>query len=88
MTRVDHIITRLEQAFSPSHLELIDDSQDHVGHAGSSEGAGHYTLIISADAFIGKSPVKRHQMIYEILGDMIGPEIHALRIQASATQSA
>ncbi len=81
MTRVATISEKLKQAFSPTHLEVIDDSADHLGHTGSSEGAGHYTVIISATDFAGKTPVKRHQMIYEVLGEMIGPEIHALRIQ-------
>ena len=69
-------------AFTPSHLEVIDDSHEHLGHAGAEQGAGHYTVIINSPVFIGQSPVKRHQMVYEILGELIGPEIHALRIQA------
>ena len=81
MTRVAIISAKLQEAFSPTHLEVIDDSADHLGHAGSAGGAGHYTVIISAENFSGKTPVKRHQMIYEVLGEMIGPEIHALRIQ-------
>ena len=75
---------RLEKAFNPTSLEIIDDSADHIGHAGAEGGAGHYTVIIKAPAFEGVMPVKKHQMVYDILGDMIGPEIHALRIKASA----
>lgn len=82
--RIETIKTRLEEAFSPAELKVIDDSADHIGHAGAAGGAGHYTVVIKADAFAGKMPVKKHQMVYEVLDDMIGPEIHALRIQASS----
>lgn len=84
MDRIETMQTRLETAFAPTSLEIIDDSADHVGHAGAAGGAGHYTVIIKAPAFEGVLPVKKHQMVYEVLGDMIGPEIHALRIKASA----
>lgn len=82
MERIDLIEQKLQDAFNPLELEIIDDSAAHVGHAGAAGGAGHYTVIITAEAFSGKMPVKKHQMVYEVLGDMIGPEIHALRIQA------
>lgn len=82
--RVETIKARLNKAFSPSILQVIDDSADHIGHAGAAGGAGHYTVIIQAEAFAGQLPVKKHQMVYAVLNDMIGPEIHALRIQASA----
>lgn len=72
----------LQSALHPTHLEVIDDSHEHHGHRGAEQGAGHYTVIINSSAFTGQSPVKRHQMVYEILGELIGPEIHALRIQA------
>lgn len=64
------------------HLELIDDSHQHVGHAGSAGGARHFTLNISAEDFAGKTPVARHQMIYSLLGHLIPDKIHALRINA------
>jgi len=72
---------RLEQAFSPSQLEVIDDSEKHKGHVGSQGGAGHYTVMIGASCFLGKSRVMIHREIYAVLADMIPHEIHALRIQ-------
>ena len=83
LSRVEKIQEKLTRALSPSYLKIIDDSGDHAGHLDPEDTAGHYTLIIKSNCFSGLSPVKQHQMIYEILGNMIGPEIHALRIQAS-----
>jgi BolA protein len=81
--RIQIITERLQNAFSPTHLEVIDDSHKHVGHAGAEGGAGHYKVIIQADIFKGKSRVDIHREIYRVLNDMIPHEIHALQILSS-----
>ncbi len=73
---------RLAAKLQPLALEIQDDSHLHVGHAGASGGAGHYTVQIVANAFTGKSLIERHRMIYDLLQDMMPSEIHALSIQA------
>lgn len=72
---------RLKDALNPSHLELIDDSAQHIGHAGAQYGAGHYTLIINSDQFTGKPSIACHRLIYSALGNLMDHEIHALKIQ-------
>lgn len=72
----------LTVAFNPQLIEIIDDSASHAGHAGARSGGGHYYVTIIADAFTGKTPVQRHQLIYQALGDMMKQEIHALGINA------
>jgi acid stress-induced BolA-like protein IbaG/YrbA len=42
----------------------------------------HYEAVIVSDAFAGKRPLQRHQMVYAALGERMGGEIHALSIQA------
>lgn len=79
--RVDQIRERLRHSFLPTTLDVIDDSEKHKGHAGSAGGAGHYTVIISADCFRGKSRVAIHREIYHVLNDLIPHEIHALQIK-------
>ena len=79
--RILIIKEKLTVTLQPTHLEVIDDSQDHIGHAGSAGGAGHYTVVVASPLFAGKSKIQTHQMIYAALDGMIGPEIHALRIQ-------
>ena len=40
--RLRLIRSRLETAFDPEHLELLDESHLHVGHAGAADGKGHF----------------------------------------------
>jgi BolA protein len=81
MDRIQIITERLQQAFSPEKLDVIDDSDKHRGHAGSRDGAGHYTVIITAHCFAGKSRIVVHREIYQVLNDLIPREIHALQIK-------
>lgn len=79
---IDLIKSRLNDALTPTQLEIADNSQAHAGHAGAQSGGGHYHVRIVADAFTGKSLVQRHQLIYKALGDLMKHEIHALGIEA------
>ncbi len=81
MNRIELIKRRLQGAFSPSYLEVIDDSDKHRGHVGSRDGAGHYTVKIQAECFKEKSRVIVHREIYQALNDLIPQEIHALQIK-------
>lgn len=81
--RVSMIRERLEKAFTPSSLEIIDDSHLHAGHA-SAGGAGHFTVKITAEAFAGKMPLQRHRMVFAALDELMQSEIHALTIEANA----
>ena len=72
---------RLTQAFSPVHLEVVDDSEQHKGHAGSQGGAGHFTVIMQADSLNNQSRVAAHRAIYQVLDDFIPEKIHALKIK-------
>jgi BolA protein len=67
---------------APSHLEILDDSARHQGHAGAREG-GHYRLAITSAAFEGLSTLACHRMIHTALGDLMRHGIHALSIQAA-----
>jgi BolA protein len=79
--RMTTIQARLQEKFNPSVLEVIDDSHHHVGHAGSRDGAGHYTVVVAADCFQKKNRVAVHREIYAVLDDLIPQEIHALQIK-------
>ena len=71
----------------PVTLELHDESEEHAGHAGHRPGGGsHWQLTIISEAFRGQSPVARHRMVYEALGDLMKRDIHALKIEAFAPE--
>jgi len=75
------------QALNPTQLDVIDESYQHIGHAGAANGASHLRVHIVSPQFAGLSPVKRHQRVYEALRDLIPFPIHALAIVASAVSS-
>ena len=80
--RSDAIRERLETALAPELIEIEDDSASHAGHEGAKAGGGHFNLTVVAAAFEGKSPIQRHRMVYDAMGEMMQHEIHALSIKA------
>jgi len=85
MDRIAEIKTRLEQALSPAHIDIIDESHLHAGHPGAASGAGHFNITIISDKFAGQSAIQRHRMVYLAVDDLMRTEIHALSINAIAS---
>ncbi len=86
MDRIAEIKARLEQALSPTQLDIIDESHLHAGHAGAASGAGHFNVIIISDKFTGQSAIQRHRMVYLAVNDLMPSEIHALSINAQTPE--
>lgn len=81
-------IVAVLQGLQPTSLTLIDNSHQHAGHAGNDmDGESHFELSIVADAFEGLNLVKRHKLIYMMLGEIM-PKIHALNIQSLTPEEA
>lgn len=73
----------LRDTLAPSQLEVIDESADHAGHAGSN-GLGHGThfrVRIGGAAFAGKSRVAQHRLVYDALQKFTDAGLHALAIE-------
>ena len=73
---------RLTAALAPQDLDILDESHKHAGHAGASDGRGHFDVVIVAEAFSGKSLLERHRMVYAAVGDALQTDVHALAIRA------
>jgi len=83
MHPVESAIREKLAVLRPVTLDLRDESAQHAGHAGARpSGGSHWQLTIVSEAFRGKTPVARHRMVYEALGDLMQRDIHALRIEA------
>lgn len=80
--RVANIRERLEAAFQPDTLEIVDDSHRHAGHAGAKDGRGHFSVTIVSAKFAGAKRLERHRMVYAALGSMMQTDIHALSLNA------
>ena len=77
------LTSRLE-ALAPIALEIRDDSAEHVGHAGAAGGAGHFSLMIVSEHFLGMTRLARHRAVLSRVGDLIPFPVHALAIHAYA----
>ncbi|HVK42344.1 MAG TPA: BolA family protein [Phenylobacterium sp.] len=76
---------KLTAAFSPTRLEIQDDSDRHAGHAGATPGGeSHFNVLIEAQAFAGTSKVVRQRLIHKALSDELAGPVHALSIKALA----
>ncbi len=75
----------LTDAFAPTHLDIINDTANHLGHAGDDgSGESHFTIGIESAAFAGASRLQRQRMVNAALGDIPGQRVHALAIKARA----
>ncbi len=81
----DLITERLTKAFAPQSLDVVDESDQHAGHAGDRPGGEtHFRVHIVAEAFRGKSRLERHRMVNETLSGELAAGVHALAIHAAA----
>ncbi|KAF9667186.1 hypothetical protein SADUNF_Sadunf16G0306800 [Salix dunnii] len=83
-SRGKRIREKLERELSPVELEVEDISYQHAGHAGvrGSNGETHFNVKVVSKEFEGKSLVKRHRLIYNLLQDELKSGLHALSIVA------
>ena len=81
MNTQSKIEKKLRTYFNVHILNIIDESHKHVNHKKDTNG-GHFKLLIVSDDFENISLIKRHQLIYDALSDMIKVEIHAISIKA------
>ncbi|QBF31269.1 BolA family transcriptional regulator [Thalassococcus sp. S3] len=85
MSVTEEITVRLNQAFAPRELEVVDDSESHRGHSGYHEGGeSHFNVRIRSDAFSGQSRIARHRAVHAALGPELVGRIHALALDIDA----
>ncbi|MEG9862328.1 MAG: BolA family protein [Parvularculales bacterium] len=83
----DFIRNRLTESFAPAHLEVIDDSARHKGHAGAREGGqSHFQVTIVASCFADKSRLERHRMVMKALEEALAGPVHALGLDILTPQ--
>ena len=85
MTVEDTIRAKLEAAFAPSRLEIVNESHLHAGHGGSpGTGHSHFRVRIVSAAFGGQSRVACHQLVNEVLAEELRGTVHALALTTGA----
>ena len=41
----------------------------------------HFQAVVESEAFAGKATLARHRMVYAVLGERMGGEVHALSLR-------
>ena len=72
---------KLRERLAALHVEVVDESHLHVGHAGAASGAGHFRALVVSPRFAGLSLVAAQRLVYEALADEMRSEIHALSVK-------
>jgi len=80
---IAQIRSAVERELAPLHVEIIDDSAAHAGHAGARSG-GHFRLTVVSAAFEGRSQLQRHRLVYAAVAPLMSGAVHALNIVARA----
>lgn len=85
MRTAELLTQKLDAAFAPQSLNVVDESHQHAGHAGARPGGQtHFRVYIVSEAFKGKTRIDRHRMINQILAADLAAGVHALAIHATA----
>lgn len=90
----DTIKDKLTKTFNPSHLEVIDESYKHAGHAGAASHAAvhgvpqdgessesHFHVRIAADSLSNLTRLARHRAVMDALSNLMESRVHALRLE-------
>ncbi len=68
----------IKEALSDAQVTITDLAGD----------GDHYSALVVSSAFIGKSRVQQHQMVYKALQGKMGGELHALALQTQIPNEA
>ncbi len=79
---------RLVTALAPERLEVIDESEQHRGHAGYRPGGNtHFRVVLRASSLAGLDRVAQQRRVYAAVGDLMATPIHALRLDVKANEA-
>jgi stress-induced morphogen len=70
----DEIVQLIKQGIPGAEVEMQDLAGD----------GDHWAATVISSAFVGKSKIQQHQMVYGALGGRMGGVLHALRLTTMA----
>ncbi len=84
---IRQVEAKMQNAFSPVSLEVINESHLHAGHQPGFDGQGesHIRIRMTAAHFNGMSRVNIHREINALLADELAAGLHALAIDVKGT---
>lgn len=86
MSLQSRIEAKLQVAFQPQRLVVINESALHAGHQPDMTGEGetHMRVRIVSEKFAGQTRLARHRAITELLQPELDAGLHALAIEPAA----
>ncbi|MCJ1312733.1 hypothetical protein MMC25_006409 [Agyrium rufum] len=87
----DAIRTKITEALDPTAIEIYNDSANHAHHramAGNTSPETHFRVLVTSEAFRGKTQIQRHRLINGLLKNELNQEggIHALQLQTKVPE--
>jgi len=83
MSTEHSIREKLEAAFSPQQLSVINESHRHNVPAKSES---HFKVVIVADAFTGQGLLQRHRSVNAALAHELANGVHALSLHTKTPE--
>lgn len=74
---------KLQAAFSPSVLQVENESHNHSSRPGNNT---HFKVTLVSEAFSGLTAVARHRAVYAVLKEELASGVHALALHTFAPQ--
>ena len=74
---------KLSENFSPTHLDIINESYMHNVPKGSET---HFKVVIVSEKFVDTKLIARHRMVNESLSRELQSGVHALSIVAKTPE--
>jgi BolA protein len=93
MSMQQRIETKLQAAFAPERLTVLNESHLHAGHHhtgsdhhGTFDGTGetHFRVRIVSASFASMSRIERHRAVNALLAEELEGSVHALAIEPAA----
>lgn len=73
---------KIEKGLKIHHLEIVNDSARHHGHAGDDgSGESHYNLLVVSDDFANMPRLQRQRKVNELLASLLDGIIHAVSMR-------
>ena len=85
---------KLTKAYAPNHLEVLDESHLHAGHAGvaptadGQSGETHFRVRMVAANFEGVSRLQRQRGVMDVLKTELQGSVHALALKLKSPKEA
>lgn len=78
----DLIKQKIIENLAPQQLEIINESDKHIGHAGhDGSGQSHFKLIVVSKKFLGLNRIQRQRLVYGFLAEEFSSGLHALSLK-------